>query len=168
MKKGLALFIALAIVLIFIGALFVYDSYSIDTGTVNIGAADTSLINISAAYLTFETISIESSTSHFFNYSIGNLTVNILGESSANPSHLISLSLSAQTYSTFKIFIKNVTIIFLGKALNLTLTSSFALIQHSLNVTTKSSTNLTLEFDLSSDIDLASLAFIPAATAVIS
>ena len=89
MRKGAILIMTLAVVMIVIGAVFIYKSYSGNTGVVNFKAADVPLANISAVYLTFQTISVYSGNSKWTNYSTGNETLNILGKSASNPAPIV-------------------------------------------------------------------------------
>ena len=161
MRKGALLIMTLAVVMIVIGAVFVYNSYSSNTGVVNFKAADGPLANISAAYLTFETISVYSGNSKWTNYSTGNVTLNILGKTASNPSPIVSLILGAQAYTMFRVSIKNVTIVCSGKAIGMKVTSSFASVEYALNVTSGSTSSLILEFNLQTDIDITTQQFTP-------
>ncbi len=161
MRKGAILIMTLAVVMIVIGAVFVYKSYSSNTGVVNFKAADGTLANISAAYLTFEAISVYSGNSKWTNYSTGNVTLNILGKTASNPSPIVSLILGAQAYTMFRVSIKNVTIVYSGKAIGMKVTSSFASVEYSLNVTSGSTSSLILEFNLQTDIDITTQQFTP-------
>lgn len=168
MRKGALVIMTLAVVMMVIGAVFVYKSYSGNTGVVNFKAADGSASNISAAYLTFEAISVYSVNSKWTNYSIGDVTLNILGKTATNAAAIFTLILKAQTYTMFSIFIRNVTVVYSGKVINLRLTGSSASADYSLNVTSGSTSSVVFEFDLSADIDIAAQQFTPTIYTVLS
>ncbi|MGC8514938.1 MAG: DUF4382 domain-containing protein [Thermoplasmata archaeon] len=151
----------LAVVMIVIGTVFVYKSYTSNTGVVNFKAADGSLANITAAYLTFVEISVYSGYLKWTNYSIGNVALNILGKTAVNASPIVTLILMAQAYTMFRVFIKNVTIVYSGKAIGLKVTSSYASVRYSLNVTSGSTSNVIFAFDLQKDIDITTQQFTP-------
>jgi hypothetical protein len=161
MRKGALLILTLAVVMIVIGAVFVYKSYSSNTGLVNFKAADGSMTNVSAAYLTFYEISVYSENSKWANYPIGNVTLNILGRTTSNASEMVTLALGVQNYTMFRVFIKNVTIVYSGKAVGLKVTSSYASVQYSLNVISGSTSSVVFEFNLQTDIDITTQQFTP-------
>ncbi|MCL4480884.1 MAG: DUF4382 domain-containing protein [Candidatus Thermoplasmatota archaeon] len=161
MRKGALLIMTLAVVMIVIGAVFVYKSYSSNTGLVNFKAADGSMANVSAAYLTFYEISVYSENSKWTNYHIGNVTLNILGRTTSNASEMVTLALGVQNYTMFRVFIQNVTIVYSGKAVGLNVTSSYASVQYSLNVISGSTSSVVFEFNLQTDIDITTQQFTP-------
>jgi hypothetical protein len=168
MRKSALLFMTLAVVMIIVGALFVYKSYSNDTGSASLKIEGGTLTNVSAAYLTFETVSIYSSSGKWSNYSIGNTTVNILGRTASNATQLATLVLRAQSYTMFTFLLKNVTIVYQGKPLSMKLTSSLASAKYLLNITSGNSYTVVVKFALNSDINLGTHQFTPNIQDVIS
>lgn len=167
MKKFGAAIMAIAVVLIIIGGLFVFNSYvsnSNKTATVDMEVADLPVMNASAVYITFSAFALHgNNNTGWKNYSLphGNETVNILGLTASNASLLTSVKLTAQTYTMFRLYITNVTVVIAGVAINFTLASSFGFLNHPVTLTAGSTSTIVFEFNLTQDLNLSSHIFTP-------
>ena len=166
MKKMGAAIISIAVVLIIEGGFFVYNSYisSPNTATVDMKVADLPLANVSAVYITFSAVEVHGNNSSgwkYFNLS-KNKTIDILDLTVSNASLLSSVKLTAQTYTMFRLYITNVTVVtkLLGP-INFTLASSFGFLNHPVTIKAGSTSSIIFEFNLTQDINLSSHIFTP-------
>lgn len=166
MKKFGAAIIAIAVVLIIIGGFFVYNSYvssSKNTATVDMEVADSPIITASAVYITFSAVAVHgNNNSGWENYTFKHAeTVNILGLTVSNASLLSSVKLTAQTYTMFRLYITNVTVVIAGVAINFTLASTFGFLNHPVTIAAGSTSTIVFEFNLTQDLNLSSHIFTP-------
>lgn len=127
-----------------------------DNGTLNMYAYDAPNLAVSAVYLTFSNISLHGVQTGWENYSVGNRTVNILGETMANASLLGNFTLGPQNYTMIRLFVTNVTVTINGINETFRMAAPFAMINHPFNVTSNGTTDAYIQFNLASDLNLHS------------
>lgn len=126
-----------------------------DNGTLNMAVFDAPpQYNVSAVYLSFSNISLNGVQTGWTNYTLGNRTINIFNLSAQNASLLKSLSLGPQEYTMIRLYINNVTVTVNGTNETFSLASPFAFVNHPFNVTTTGTTNVNIQFNLTSDLNL--------------
>ncbi|MCL5804186.1 MAG: DUF4382 domain-containing protein [Candidatus Thermoplasmatota archaeon] len=163
MKKAATAIMALAIILIIVGGFFVYDSYipSSNKVPVDMEVADSPNTLASAVYISFSSVELHGNKTGWTNYTVGNKTVDILGLTLSNASLLSKVTLTAQTYTMFRIFIKNVTVVIAGVSVNFTLASSFAFLNHPFTISAGKPATVVFEFNLTQDLNVMSSVFTP-------
>ena len=158
--KAKAAIIAVIVAVIIIGSLGYYFLVP-GNSTAKIEVADQPVGNVSAVFITFTNISLHGNTSGWKNYTLPSKTVNILGVTTTNASLIGTITLSPQKYTMMRIYIQNVTVVVAGIHVNLRLASSFGFINHPFNISAHSSSDIIIEFNLQSDINLSSEIFTP-------
>lgn len=144
-----------------LGGFFYYDSTA-STGHMAISVADTPVLSdVGAVYISFSAVELHSNTSGWTNYTVPSTTINILGLTATNASLLTNVSLHSGTYTTIRLFIKNVTVEVLGANISFTMASNFAFINHPFTVSAKSTTGIIIDFNLNQDLNLNSKVFTP-------
>ncbi len=159
MKKSYALVaIVFAIIIIALGG---YNYYEFtNTGNMSISVSDLPDSNVTAVYITFTSVALHSNTSGWQNFTVGK-TVNIYDLTTSNASLLVNISLHAGKYTMIRLYISNVVITISGKNYSFDRSAPFAFINHPFAVSAHSTTSLTIEFDLRSDLNLQSKIFTP-------
>ena len=132
-----------------------------DNGTLNMFVYDAPKDNVSAVYLNFSMISLHGVQTGWTNYSLGNMTVNILNMTMKNASLLKGLSLGPQNYTMIRLYIQNVTVTANGSNESFSLASPFAFINMPFNVSTNGTTNMYIQFGLSGDLNMHSRVLSP-------
>ena len=132
-----------------------------DNGTLNMFVYDAPKDNVSAVYLSFSMISLHGVQTGWANYSLGNMTVNILNMTMKNASLLKGLSLGPQNYTMIRLYIQNVTVTANGNNESFRLASPFAFINMPFNVSTNGTTDMYIQFALSSDLNMHSRVLTP-------
>lgn len=158
--KAKAAIIAVVVVAVIIGSLGYYFLVPANS-RLSIEVADQPTSDISAVYITFSTVALHGNTSGWKNYTLPTKTVDILGLTTSNASLLGTITLTPQKYTMLRIHIQNVTVVVAGVHINLTLASSFGFINHPFDISAHSSSDVIIEFDLQSDINLSSDIFTP-------
>lgn len=132
-----------------------------DNGVLNLSVYDAPVTNISAVYITFSNLSLHGVQTGWTNYSTSNKTIDILNVTSANASLLDSLSLSYQEYTMIRLYIHNITVTTDGTNVSFRMGAPFAFVNLPFNVTTSKTTNVALQFNLTSDLNLHARIFTP-------
>ena len=154
----LTVIVVAAVIVIGVGG---YSAYSMfNHGTLNISAADIPInSNVTGVYITFTAFSLHSNSSGWTNYTISSKTVNIFGVTLNNSSFLGSLSIPAGKYTMIKVQVSAVSVDLTGTNESFTLASHYAFLNHPFTISGHSTTHLTLEFNLSQDLNLNSKIF---------
>ncbi len=166
-KLTLTVVVVVAVILIGVGG---YSAYSfLNHGTLNISAADVPInSNVTGVYITFTSFSLHSNSSGWTNYTIPSKTVNIFGVSLNNSSFLGSLSIPTGKYTMIRVQVSAVSVDIAGTNETFTLASHDAFLNHPFTISAHTTTHLTLEFNLSQDLNLSSKIFTPYIGVVIS
>lgn len=154
---------------------FAYYNETQNTGTMTLSVADAGISGATAVYITFSSFSIHkapgngsssnasnSSNGGWTNYSVSTKTINILNLNISNASLLGKISLTAGTYTMFRLYITKVTVDFtsLGNV-TFTLMSPFAFVSKAITISAHSTTNVVFDFNLTQDLNITSKVFTP-------
>ncbi|QRF76027.1 hypothetical protein Thermo_01538 [Thermoplasmatales archaeon] len=164
MKSRYAVVAAVIIIVAALVGSYYYLGYE-SNGTANVSVADTSIAGVSAVNITFSEIAIHGNTTGWTNISTGSKTIDILNVTAANAVLLSSMSLKAQKYTQIRLEITKVTIILFGVSITATMSgNNFAVITHPFNVSAHGTTDIVIDFNLSSSLHfngLSNVTFTP-------
>ena len=165
MKSVIAAVIVVVLVAAGVGGYFLYNSMQ-SNGNIAISVADANTLQqVDAVYITFGSVALHSNggnnSSGWMNYSVLTKTVNILGLTTSNASLLSNITLHAGKYTMIRLYITNVTVNILGVNYTFTLSAPYAFINRPFTVSAHSTTNVIIDFNLNSDLNLNSKIFTP-------
>ncbi len=155
---------------------YVYEQGQ-NSGNMTLSVADLSISGVSAVYIKFSEVSLHKAPANgstsstqggWTNYSISTRTIDILNLTASNASVLGNISLGTGTYTMIRLYITSVTVTILGSNYSFKLMSPFAFINHPFTISAHSTTNVMLEFNLSSDMSITSKVFTPNIGIVVS
>ena len=163
MKRKYAVVAAVIVIVAALVGTYYYLGYE-GNGTVNVSVADTSIAGVSAVNLTFSEIAIHGNATGWTNISTTK-TVDILNVTSANAILLGSMSLKAQKYTQIRLELTKVTVVLFGFNVTATLSGNgFAVIVQPFTVSAHGTTDVVIDFNLSSSLHIAgptSITFTP-------
>ena len=163
MKRKYAVVAAVIVIVAALVGTYYYLGYE-GNGTVNVSVADTSIAGVSAVNLTFSEIAIHGNVTGWTNISTTK-TVDILNVTSANAILLGSMSLKAQKYTQIRLELTRVTVVLFGVNVTATLSGNgFAVITQPFTVSAHGTTDMVIDFSLSSSLHingLTSITFTP-------
>ena len=146
---------------------FAYYNEGQNVGSMSLSVADLGISGVSAVYITFSDFSTHkapangstnSNNGGWSNYSVSTKTVDILNLSQSNASLLGKMSLTAGTYTMFRLYITNVTVVVSGVHISLTLKAPFAFVTHAIKISAHSTTNVVFDFNLHTDMAISGTA----------
>lgn len=166
MKSNVVAGIVIAVIVIAVIGGFLYTDSGVlfaKKGTMRVGVADSPAVptGVTGVFMTFDKISVHSNVSGWMNYNISKITVNILNVSVSNPSFIGNLSLKAGTYTQIRLYLTNVSVVFLGVSINFTMTTNFAFVNHPFTINSTGTLSLVVDFDLHSSLNVNSHIFTP-------
>lgn len=168
MKGKMAILLAVVIILVAAGALSYYY-FSYNKGSVRLSAADAPIMGgISGVFITFSDVEFHSNASGWLNYSITPVTVNILNVSINSPAYFANISLPIGKYTMIRIMIQSVTVNMFGTNYTFKMASHWGFLNHPFNVNSSSTTNIVLEFNLNSCLNMEAKVFTPYIGVIIS
>ncbi|MGC8726773.1 MAG: DUF4382 domain-containing protein [Thermoplasmata archaeon] len=159
MKKSVV--IILVIVILLIAGVGYYYLANYSNGNMNIRVSDASITGIMAVYITFNQVAIHGNKTGWTNYSFSSQTINILGLTINNSKSIGNFSLSAQKYTMLRIYIQSVSVTTPAGNITLKLSSPFVFINHPINISAHSTTDVVIEFNLQQSINMESNVFTP-------
>ncbi|MGC8574345.1 MAG: DUF4382 domain-containing protein [Thermoplasmata archaeon] len=159
MKKSVV--IILVIVILLIAGVGYYYLANYSDGNMNIRVSDSSITGIMAVYITFNQVAIHGNKTGWTNYSFSSQTINILGLTINNSKSIGNFSLSAQKYTMLRIYIQSVSVTTPAGNITLKLSSPFVFINHPINISAHSTTDVVIEFNLQQSINMESNVFTP-------
>ncbi|MGC8655453.1 MAG: DUF4382 domain-containing protein [Thermoplasmata archaeon] len=159
MKKSVV--IILVIVILLIAGVGYYYLANYSNGNMNIRVSDASITGIMAVYITFNQVAIHGNKTGWTNYSFSSQTINILGLTINNSKSIGNFSLSAQKYTMLRIYIQSVSVTTPAGNITLKLSSPFVFINHPINISAHSTTDVVIEFNLQQSINMESKVFTP-------
>lgn len=130
-------------------------------GTLNMYVYDAPAQKVSAVYLTFSNISLDGVQTGWNNYSVANRTIDILNMSQTNASLLGGINLGPQNYTMIRLYIQNVTVTVNGVNESFRMASPFAFINKPFSVSSNLTTDMYVQFDLASDLNMHSKMLTP-------
>lgn len=164
-SKIVAGIVVIVIVIAVVGGFLYADSSSLfaKKGSMQVGVADIPAVQtgVSGVFMTFNKISLHNNVSGWVNYSISEITVNILNVSMTNPSIIGNLSLKAGTYTSMRLYLNNVSVVFLGISINFTIAAHFAIVNHPFVVKSSGTLNVVVDFNLTSSLNMNAKMFTP-------
>ncbi len=150
MKKSI-LIIAIIVILLVAGIGYYYlAGYS--NGNIDIKVSDAPAVGINAVY---------GNKTGWVNYSFTSLTINILGLTLNNSKTIGNFSLSAQKYTMLRIYIQSVSVLTSAGNISLSLSSPYVFINHPIDISPHSITQIIIEFNLQQSINMESKEFTP-------
>lgn len=132
------------------------------SGNLAISVADAPMnASVQAVNITFSSVAINSNSTGWKNYSVSNTTVDILGLTTTNASLLSNITLQNGTYTMIRLYITNVTVEINNLSENFSMASYYAFIDHPFTVSGNTTTNVIIDFHLSSDLNTNAKIFTP-------
>lgn len=132
-----------------------------NSGTLNLFVSDAPANNVSAVYMTFTNISLYENFKGWTNYTLGKETINVLNLNASNAALLAGLKLGPQEFTAVGLYVTNVVVTMNGVNETFKLASHKAFLSHTFSVVTNKTTNVNIQFDLGSDLNLNSKIFTP-------
>lgn len=117
--------------------------------------------NVTAVYMTFSVVSLYVNFQGWTNYTLAKHTIEISNLTSTNALLLQNLSLAPQQYSAVGLYVTNVSATINGTDKPFKLASTDIFVSHQFAVITNKTTDVSIQFDLISDLNLDSLVFTP-------
>lgn len=168
MKVRTAILLGVIIILVAAGALSYYY-FSYNRGIVRLSAADAPMFGgIAGVYITFSDVEFHSNATGWLNYSITPVTVNILNVTVNSPAYFANITLPVGKYTMIRIMIQSVTVDIFGMNYTFKMASHWGFLNHPFNVNTSSTTNIILEFNLNSCLNMEAKTFTPYIGVIIS
>lgn len=131
-------------------------------GTLNVYVYDApATTNISAVYMTFSVVSLYVNFHGWTNYSLGKKTIEISSLSATNALLLKGLNLTPQQYTAVGLYVTNVVATLNGVNQTFALSSKNVFVSHQFAVMTNKTTDVAIQFDLESDLNLNTMVFTP-------
>jgi hypothetical protein len=159
MKKSIVI-TSIIIILLLVGVGYYYLA-DYNNGNMNIKVSDASITGIMAVYITFNQVAVHGNKTGWTNYSFSPQTINILGLTINNSKSIGNFSLSAQKYTMLRIYIQSVKVVTPVGNISLSLSSPFVFINHPINISAHSTTDVIIEFNLQQCINMESKVFTP-------
>lgn len=132
-----------------------------NVGVLNLYVYDAPSPAVSAVYITFTTVSLHENFGFWQNFSLGSKTVNVLNLSSANATLLKGLSLTPQEYGEVGLQVTKVVATVGGANETFALASKSIYVTHTFSIVTNKTTNVNIQIDLESDLNLQTKVFTP-------
>ncbi|MHB1708549.1 MAG: DUF4382 domain-containing protein [Thermoplasmataceae archaeon] len=157
MKRKYAVVASVIVIVAALVGTYYYLGYE-GNGTVNVSVADTSIAGVSAVNLTFSEIAVHGNVTGWTNISTTK-TIDILNVTAANAILLGSMSLKAQKYTQIRLELTKVTVVLFGVSMNANLSgNNFAVITQPFTVSAHGTTDVVIDFNLSSSLHISGLA----------
>ena len=148
---------------------YVYEQGQ-NNGNMSLSVADLSITGVSAVYIKFSEVALHKAPANgsnsntpggWSNYSVSTRTIDILNVTTSNAAVLGNIALSTGTYTMIKLYITSVTVTISGVNYTFKLMAPYAFINHPFTISAHSTTNVMIDFNLVSDMNITSKVFTP-------
>ena len=155
---------------------YVYEQGN-NSGNMALSVADLNISGVTAVYIKFSEVSLHKAPANgsnsstqggWSNYSVSTRTIDILNLNANNAAVLGNISLSTGTYTMIRLYITSVTVTIYGNNFSFKLMAPYAFINHPFTISAHSTTNVMLDFNLVSDLNITSKVFTPSVGITVS